>query len=133
MTLAPLFAAPPVTQFHAAAAVLALLSGTLVLGLAKGTRTHLALGRLFAVAMLATAVSSFWITGLWPGQFSPIHILSIVTLTTIPLAILARRRGDIKMHARSMVLNYAGLLIAGAFTCAPGRVMHQVVAMIALP
>ena len=130
MTLAPLLAAPPVTQIHAAAAVLALLSGTLVLGLAKGTRTHLALGRVFVVAILATAISSFWITGLGPGRFSPIHILSIVTLATIPLAILARRRGDIKTHAAGMVLNYAGLAIASAFTFAPGRVMHQVVAII---
>jgi uncharacterized membrane protein len=130
VTLAPLLAAPPVIQFHAAVAALALTSGTIVLVLRKGTPKHLVFGRMFAVAMLATAISSLWITGLWPGHYSPIHILSIVTLTTVPIAILARRRGNIRAHATGMILNYVGLLIAGAFTLAPGRIMHAVVATI---
>jgi uncharacterized membrane protein len=28
-----------------------------------------------------------WITGIRPGQFSPIHLLSILTLVTLPFAI----------------------------------------------
>jgi uncharacterized membrane protein len=130
VNLAPLLAAPPVTQFHVAAAVLALASGVAVLVLAKGTPKHLAFGCLFAVAMVATAFSSLWITGLWPGRYSPIHILSIVTLTTIPIAVLARWRGNIRAHATGMILNFVGLVIAGVFTLAPGRVLHDVVASI---
>ena len=113
MTLAPLLAAPPVTQFHVAAAVLGLASGVAVLVLTKGTPKHLAFGRLFAVAMLATAFSSLWITGLWPGRYSPIHILSIVTLTTIPIAVLARRRSTIPLVELALARLEIPYVVAG--------------------
>ena len=123
MSLAALAQAPAVMLVHAACATLSLMVGTLVIFLPKGTPRHVMLGRIFAGAMLATALTSFAITRVWQGHFSAIHILSMVTLTTIPLAIWLRRQGNIGGHARVMALNYLGLLIAGAFTLVPPRLL----------
>jgi uncharacterized membrane protein len=127
VTLAPLFWSPTTVVIHAFTATAALIIGAAVLSLKKGTPLHRRLGGAWAALMLATAALSFTITGLTPGRFSAIHILSVVTLTTVPYAIWRRRVGDIRAHAIAMVSNYCGLLIAGAFTLAPGRVMHAVV------
>ena len=126
MTLAPLLASPAQVVVHASFATAALIIGAAVLFLRKGTSLHKTLGRIWAALMLTLAALSFAITGLNPGHFSAIHILSVVTLVTIPYAIWRRRMGDIRAHAVAMVSNYCGLLIAGAFTLAPGRVMHAV-------
>lgn len=127
MTLAPLLSAPPLVLAHAAAALAALAAGAVALAMRKGAPRHAAVGRVFATAMLFVAVSSFWITSVTPGSFSPIHALSLVTLFTIPLAIWRRRQGDIRAHAIGMTVNYAALLIAGGFTLAPHRLLGQVV------
>jgi uncharacterized membrane protein len=126
VTLAPLLQSPPHIVIHAFAATAALIIGAAVLFLKKGTTLHKALGRVWAALMMIVAALSFAITGLDPGHFSPIHILSVVTLTTIPYAIWRRRMGDIRAHATAMVANYCGLFVAGAFTLMPGRIMHAV-------
>jgi len=127
MNLIPLLTASAPIQIHLALALLALGLGTTVLMLKKGTAQHKTIGMIWSMVMYGTALSSFAVTSLLPGHFSPIHILSLVTLATLPLAILARRRGDIKGHARIMIANYAGLLIAGLFTLILGRLLGQVV------
>ena len=127
MNLIPLLTASAPIQIHLALALLALGLGTTVLMLKKGTAQHKTIGMIWSMVMYGTALSSFAVTSLLPGHFSPIHILSLITLATLPLAILARRRGDIKGHARIMIANYAGLLIAGLFTLIPGRLLGQVV------
>jgi uncharacterized membrane protein len=126
VTLAPLLQSPPHIVIHAFAATAALIIGAAVLLLRKGTALHMALGRVWVALMMLVAALSFTITGINPGHFSAIHILSIVTLTTIPYAIWRRRRGDIRGHATAMVGNYCGLFIAGGFTLAPSRIMHAV-------
>ena len=127
MNLIPLLTASAPIQIHLALALLALGLGTTVLMLKKGTAQHKTIGMIWSMVMYGTALSSFAVTSLLPGHFSPIHILSLITLATLPLAILARRRGDIKGQARIMSANYAGLLIAGLFTLIPGRLLGQVV------
>ena len=126
MTLAPLLGSPAHIVIHAFAATAALIIGAAVLFLRKGTTLHRALGRVWAALMMLVAALSLGITGLNPGHFSAIHILSIVTLTTIPYAIWRRRKGDIRGHAMAMIGNYCGLFVAGGFTFAPGRIMHAV-------
>ncbi len=130
MSLGPLLAAPGLMQFHIAAAVLSLISGVAVMATPKGTSAHVGIGRIFAAAMLTTAFTSFGITGIVPGHFSPIHILSIVTLTTLPWAIYQRRLGNIRSHAIGMSLNFVGLIGAGFFALAPGRILGKAVAPI---
>ena len=72
------------------------------------------------------ALSSFGIRG-DHDQLSPIHILSVVTLFSIPYAIWSRRRSKIRGHAITMISTFLGLLTAGAFTLMPWRVTHKVV------
>ena len=125
MSLAPLLNASIAIQLHTAAALLAAVSGVFVLLRAKGTPPHRAIGAVFAAAMLLTAISSFWITSISPGRYSWIHILSVITLISIPLALYFRRTGNIALHAVHMIGPFIGLIIAGAFTLAPGRIMNQ--------
>jgi uncharacterized membrane protein len=126
VNLDALLAAPPVTLLHASLAVVALGAGLGALATKKGTAVHVAAGRVFAVAMLAAAITSFGIADVWRGSYGPIHLLSILTLATLPLAVRAARRGDTRRHARVMMLNFMGLVIAGVFAVAsPGRVLNK--------
>jgi uncharacterized membrane protein len=129
VTLTPLLTAPIVIQLHVAAAMGALILGVVQLVLPKGTSIHRATGYVWVTLMSVLALSSFWIHTIRIfGPFSPIHLLSILTLVTVPRAILAARRGDIVAHRRMMLSLFVFALIgAGAFTLLPGRLMHEVV------
>ncbi len=116
--------APLLYVLHGALALVSLLSGTALMVITKGTPRHMVLGRIFAVGMTATALTSFGIET--AGHLSWIHILSVVTLINIPIAILLRRRGNIRGHAIAMVSNYVGLLIAGGFAAVPPRLLGLV-------
>ncbi|MGL5361918.1 MAG: DUF2306 domain-containing protein [Bosea sp. (in: a-proteobacteria)] len=123
MNLAPILAAPAIIQLHIAAAFTAVLAGGIVMLMRKGVGHHKPLGWVFAIAMMIVATSSFWITR--NNQFSWIHLLSILTFVTLPMAIIARRRGNIRAHRLGMVQLYASLAIAGAFTLLPGRILGE--------
>lgn len=125
MTLEPLWIAAPAIQIHVVAAAAALLSGAAVLFLAKGTARHRLFGQIAAAGLVAAAVSSFWIAR--QGGYSLIHLLSILTLVSVTLGMVYRRRGNLENHRRWMVGAYFGLVGAGLFTLLPGRVMHAVV------
>jgi uncharacterized membrane protein len=127
MSLAPLLEASPVIQLHTAAALVAAAFGLTVLITPKGKGLHRYLGIGFVVFMAIAALTSFWITEIRDGRFSPIHLLSIVTLISLPLAIYYRRSGNIRGHARAMIGPLAGLIIAGGATLLPGRVLYHVV------
>jgi uncharacterized membrane protein len=128
MTLSPLLAASPVIQVHTWLAVLAFVIGAFQLLGPKGTVPHRVAGWAWVLLLGVVAISSFWIHSLRVfGPFSPIHALSVVTLLSLPIAVVAARRGKIGRHATVMRLLFFGaLLIAGAFTFVPGRVMHAV-------
>ena len=128
MTLAPLLGAPAAIQVHALAAIAAFGLGLAQLALPKGTFAHRTTGWIWVLLMLVVAMSSFLIhqIRLW-GPWSPIHLLSIFTLVMLPLAVGHARRGKIANHQWAMLSLFVGaLVIAGAFTFAPGRVMHAV-------
>lgn len=128
MTLAPLLQAGPVIASHAFAAIVALVAGALQLALPKGTLLHKSLGYLWVALMIWTAASSLFIHEIrLLGPFSPIHLLSLVTLVTVPLAVLAARSGKIASHKAMMrSLYFWALIVAGLFTFLPGRIMNQV-------
>jgi uncharacterized membrane protein len=108
---------------HLSAALASLALGPAILFLRKGTSIHKALGRAWALLMLVTAVSSFWI--LKNGQFSWIHILSVVVLANLACAVYFIRRGNVRAHMKFMVGNYLGLVAAGVgAVAAPGRTLH---------
>lgn len=112
---------------HVGTVIPALLLGGPVLLMKKGTRLHKMLGRIWATLMMTTAISSFWLQGL-VGSIGPIHIFSVVTLISIPRAIWAIRKGDVRTHQQAMTGPYIGLIIAGLFSFMPGRMMGQLVA-----
>ena len=129
MSLAPLLDAPLATQLHAFAAMAAFALGLVQLSAPKGTLPHRTIGFIWAALMLTVSISSFWLHYLkiW-GIWSPIHLLSIFTLVTLPLAVFAAHRHEVRWHQRAMIGLFAGaLLIAGIFTLAPGRIMHAVI------
>jgi uncharacterized membrane protein len=129
MTLAPLLAADPAIQFHAFAAMAAFALGVVQLGAPKGTIPHRALGWIWVLLMVAVSVSAFFIhtIRLW-GPWSPIHLLAIFTLAMLPVAVLHARHHRIGPHRLAMLSIFFGaLVIAGAFTLLPGRIMHDVV------
>ncbi|MEL6584094.1 MAG: DUF2306 domain-containing protein [Pseudomonadota bacterium] len=129
MTLAPLLQAESPVPFHAMAALVAVVLGAVQLLRRRRDTLHRWMGRTWLALMVGVAVSSFWIYGfrVW-GPFSPIHLLSIMTLVMLALALLAIRRGDVRGHRNWMIGIYTGaLVITGAFTLLPGRTMHLVV------
>jgi uncharacterized membrane protein len=128
MSLDPLLAAPLVVQVHAFAAMAAVALGFVQLAGPKGTLPHRTMGYVWVALMLVVAGSSFAIHGMkqW-GAFSAIHLLSIVVLALVPMAVLAARRHHVDTHRRAMIALFAGaLVIAGAFTLLPGRIMHRI-------
>ena len=128
MTLQPLFAAPLAVQIHVATVLPAAVIGVLLLSTAKGTRLHKVFGRLWVGLMTVTALASFFIHEIGGILgFSPIHLLSIVTLIGLWNAVSSARAGDIAGHRRRMLqLNIGALGLAGLFTLLPGRRMGAV-------
>ena len=129
MSLAPLLDAVPQIPIHAFAAMAALVLGIAQLAAPKGTLPHRTLGWIWVLLMATVAMSSFWIHQIrLLGPWSPIHLLSIFTLVTLPIAVWRARRHDVADHRRIMILLFSGaLVVAGGFTLLPGRIMHAVV------
>jgi uncharacterized membrane protein len=128
MSLQPLLNAAPAIQVHAFAAMAAFALGVLQLAAPKGTLPHRAVGWTWVGLMLVVCLTSFWIQDLrvW-GPWSPIHLLSIFTLVTLPMAVLHARRHRVIKHRNAMLMIFSGaLVIAGFFTFVPGRIMHAV-------
>jgi uncharacterized membrane protein len=128
MTLAPLLNASPVIQIHAFAAMAAFALGLVQFAAPKGTLPHRTTGWIWVALMAVIAISSFWIHEIrLVGPFSPIHALSIFTLVMLPLAVLHARNHRVTQHRKAMISIFVGaLVIAGAFTFLPGRIMHAV-------
>jgi uncharacterized membrane protein len=129
MSLGPLLSAPPPIPWHAFAAFAALAVGGAQLALPKGTTRHRVLGYAWVALMLVIAVSSFWIQQIrLVGPFSPIHLLSILVLVTVPLAAWYAHTHKVAAHRSAMIKLYLFALVgAGIFTLLPGRIMHAVV------
>jgi uncharacterized membrane protein len=129
MSLAPLFDAAPAIPVHAFAAMTAFVLGVVQLAAPKGTLPHRTLGWIWVCLMLGVAISSFWIHEIrLVGPWSPIHLLSIFVLITVPLAVWKAHRHQVVDHRRIMISIFTGaLVIAGLFTLLPGRIMHAVV------
>jgi uncharacterized membrane protein len=129
MSLSPLLNSSPEIQIHAAAAMCAFAVGVVQFALPKGTKIHRTLGWFWAALMLVVAVSSLFVnTTCSFGPFSSIHLLTILTLVMLPLGLWHARKHHIRQHATTMIgLFIGGLIIAGAFTFVPGRIMHDVV------
>jgi uncharacterized membrane protein len=129
MSLAPLLNAAPAIPLHAFAAMAAFVLGIVQFAAPKGTLPHRSIGWIWVLLMASVAVSSFWIHQIRLfGPWSPIHLLSIFTLVTLPLGVWMAHRHRVIDHRRAMISIFTGaLVIAGLFTLLPGRLMHAVV------
>lgn len=114
-------------QIHAIAAVAAFALGAYQLLSRKGTRSHKFFGWVWSVLMVIVAISAFWIHEIKQfGAYSLIHLLSILTLISLPAALYAARQRNIRRHKIIMIsLFFGALLVAGFFTFFPGRLMYK--------
>jgi uncharacterized membrane protein len=110
---------------HLVAALAAVVSGGVVLFRQKGTYAHRVMGRVWTGLMFVVAFGSFFIQA--RGQFSFIHILSVITIVTLVAAIYAIRHNNVRRHKINMRIAYASLCIAGLFTLLPYRMLGQLV------
>lgn len=112
----------PVVYVHMTAAFAALVLGTVQLARAKGTPSHRVAGWTFVALMLTVAVSSLWIPSFL--HLTWIHLFTLLTLVSLPLALWRIRSGNVRGHAAVMKRLYiGGLVIAGLFTLVPGRLL----------
>lgn len=104
------------------------LGGYLLLN-RKGTALHRGMGKAYMVCMVLTALITLFMPAqvgpaLW-GHFGFIHLFSLLVLYCVPAAYVAAQRHETRAHAANMVGVYVGgILVAGAFTFAPGRLLH---------
>jgi uncharacterized membrane protein len=128
MSLAPLLDAAPAIPVHAFAAMTAFALGVVQFAATKGTLPHRTLGWIWVLLILSVAISSFWIHQIrLIGPWSPIHLLSILVIVSVPLAVWKAHHHEVADHRRIMILVFSGaLVIAGLFTLLPGRTMHAV-------
>lgn len=113
---------PAVVYFHMSAALAALAVGTWQLARAKGTASHRVIGWIFVALMYTVAISSLWIPRFM--HLTWIHLFTLLTLVSVPLALWRVRHGNVRGHAASMRgLYIGGLVIAGLFTLVPGRLL----------
>lgn len=127
MTIEPIIEASLAIQVHIFAATAALVLGAFILFRRKGDWRHRIGGRLWVMLMLIVAFSSLFIHELnvW-GSWSPIHLISLWVIGSLALALWYVRRGNIRRHQLTMKATYlGGLIVAGLFTFAPGRIMYE--------
>ena len=104
--------------------------GTYLLLNRKGTPRHKALGRVYLPLMVVTGIATLFLPAeVGPrvlGHFGIIHAFSLLTLFSVPAAVICARRGDITAHRGYMIGVYVGgFLIAGSLAFLPGRRLHE--------
>lgn len=115
--------------WHLGTILPAFLIGTFLLFSRKGDSLHRLLGKIYMLLMLITATITLFMTAqVGPtlfGHFGFIHLFSFLVFYSVPSAFLAIRNGNLILHRGNMIgLYVGGILIAGAFTFVPGRLLH---------
>lgn len=121
----------PIVLIHLCIILFCVLFGTYLIFAKKGTPFHKTIGKVYMILMGITGILTLFI----PAQigqrifnhFGPLHLLSILTIYTVPTAWFAIKRGDVKSHKIAMIMLYVGgIIIAGGFAIfAPGRYLHS--------
>ena len=117
------------TYLHLATVLPAFFIGAFQLLRRKGNPSHKLLGKVYMVLLLATGLITLTMPAevgpRFLGRFGFIHAFNFLTLFNVPTAFFAAQRGNIRMHHASMIgLYVGGILIAGTFALAPGRLLH---------
>jgi uncharacterized membrane protein len=106
---------PP--YLHVAAAISALVLGTVVVSTRKGTPRHRVMGSCYVIAILLTNIVALTVTRS-TGGFGPFHVLALVSLCTVaagivPMWLFPRSAAVIAAHGITMGFSYVGLIAAG--------------------
>ena len=116
----------PIVWFHLGTILLALALTPVLLLKARGTGQHRQLGWAWSLAMFSTAAGSFFIRKTTGSGWSPIHVLSGLTVVLVPWLVMRARRHDVPGHRRGVRGTVTGaLLIAGFFTLPFGRMLGR--------
>ncbi len=114
-------------KIHFTTVLAALVLATIQMIGPKGRTLHRILGWTLAVLLVTTSVAAMFIRNPQGGLFNPFQIFVVTTLITVPLGIWAARRHNVRRHANMMSgLYFGALIIAGALTFLPGRLMWRV-------
>lgn len=115
---------PAIIWVHVALILVALVLTPVMLLRRRGDRWHRRLGWVWCIALMGTALASFFVRVISPGHLGPIHILSAWTLIQVPLIVRNARRHDVARHRRAVRLMVLGaLILAGMFTLLPKRML----------
>ena len=105
--------------------------GAYLLLFPKATRLHRLLGKIYLSLMGMTGI----ITLFMPSQgefkllnhFGPLHVLSVITLYTVPTAYRAAKNKNIAAHKSAMIQLYiGGIIIAGSWAIlGEGRLLNE--------
>ncbi|HEV7912641.1 MAG TPA: DUF2306 domain-containing protein [Albitalea sp.] len=127
----PLASLSPAIVIHLVFALHALVLGPLALMAKKGTRWHRASGYVWVTMMMGAAISSIFIRDFHLPNiagYTPIHILTIVTIVAVGGALYHVFNRNIPAHRKSMWAAYLGGCVgAGVFALLPGRLLGQLV------
>lgn len=115
---------PAIVWAHLLTMLIALVLTPWMLLRPRGTKRHRRLGKVWVVAMVASAAISLFVQTSNPGHFSVIHILSLFVLFMGPRVWLTARAHNVAAHrgaVRGLVTG--ALLVAGFFTLPPFRLL----------
>ncbi|WP_116127549.1 DUF2306 domain-containing protein [Lewinella sp. IMCC34183] len=106
-----------VTLIHTTFSLTALLTGGYVFLNAKGTRSHVRVGKIYVLSMLILIITSMFIYDFF-GGFGVFHIMALVSLVTMSMGMvyalfLRHRRKWLAHHYMWMCFSYVGLVMAG--------------------
>ena len=111
---------------HLATVIPAIPLGAYVILTRKGGARHKLLGKIWLSLMFVTAIATIFVRNVNDGQFSWIHLFTLLTFFAVPKAIMTARAGRIDLHKRHLRNFFLGaLIIAGLTAFAPGRTMWQ--------
>ena len=122
------FAGVPAAMIvHILASLAAIGLGAVMLWSRKGAKFHRIAGWTWAGLMTVAAVTPLLVLN--RPHFGPnfIHATIPLVLILLPRALLAARRHDAPLHARTMRWTYGIVVGAGVFTLIPGRLIWQAV------
>ncbi len=102
---------------HLIASIISLISGSLVLGMSKGTVKHKKVGYVYLIAMVVVLITAFMMYNLYGkwGIFHWMAVLSSLTLIAgfIPIQLKRPAKGYVALHFSFMYWSVIGLY--GAF------------------
>jgi uncharacterized membrane protein len=106
----------PIGLIHLIASLLCLLSGSLVLVMAKGTQAHKTIGYTYGIFMLILNGTAFGLYNLFDG-FGPFHFAALISLATLMagmIPVLLRTKSWLSLHFSFMYYSVIGLYAAFA-------------------